>query len=134
MDRQLAQAGAGSQGKAIASHRSQPSGTNTSHASHSSHSSNTPAAIVTSDGRQVQLVSQDHQKIDPIQFLKPGQVLTGVVLEAFNNDTYLVNIRGRHLITESKLALQRDQAVSFEVKSQGNQLVLRLAGVDVAEG
>ena len=85
------------------------------------------ARLLSADGRPVQLIAQEATGPDPMRNIRPGQVLTGLVLEAFANDTYLINIRGKHMITASRVPLQRDQTVSFEVRAQGEQLMLRLA-------
>lgn len=65
---------------------------------------------------------------DLLSILKPGDTLSGRVVDQFANGSYLFTIRGRNVIAESQVPLLRDSVVQFEVVSTKTGLHIRLNG------
>ncbi|NRA36588.1 MAG: hypothetical protein HRU15_00465 [Planctomycetes bacterium] len=73
-------------------------------------------------------IVSEHAGRDLLSILKPGDQLSGRVVEQFTNGSYLFTVRGRNVIADSQTPLLRDSVVHFEVVSTKNGLHLRLDG------
>ena len=85
------------------------------------------ASVPTADGRSIELSLSEHKGKTLSEILKADTVVSGRVVERFQNDTYLVNIRGQHIVAESTLPLLRDSIVKLAVLGTEGGLRLRIA-------
>ena len=83
--------------------------------------------VATADGRQIELSLSEQKGRALSDILKADTVVSGRVVERFQGDTYLINIRGQHIVAESSLALLRDSVVKLAVLSTDSGLRLRIA-------
>ncbi|MHC5068594.1 MAG: hypothetical protein ACYTF0_08380 [Planctomycetota bacterium] len=92
-------------------------------------SGTTPASgyphLVSSDGRAVDILLQDDNGRPLTAVFKPGDQISGRVVERFANDLYLFALRGRQLLAESRVPLLRDSVVRFTVLDTEQGLALR---------
>ena len=62
--------------------------------------------------------------------LVPGAVVSGRILEALDNQQYVVLLRGRTLVAQSASRLQQGEVVRVQVEGVGDQITARLLNAD----
>nr|MDA3960200.1 hypothetical protein [Planctomycetota bacterium] len=84
------------------------------------------SGLRTADGRAMDLVMLEESGRSLRSVLKPGEVVTGRVIEQFANGSYLFALRGRQLVAASTVPLLRDSVVQFQVSDLGEEISLRM--------
>ncbi len=85
------------------------------------------SGLTTADGRPIELSTEQSTGRNLLDILKPGDVLSGRVVELFADNNYLFTIRGRNLIAQSSIPLLRDSVVQFQVMDTSDGIHIKLA-------